>query len=72
VVLALVFAKSGILRDQLRPQLGAGGAGQLIRQNPECLSTHLNGDSWVGLEVVVPVWVGDPPLEATITKRPPL
>src|SRR4029077_5833691 len=54
----LVFAKSGILRDQLRPQLGAGGGGQLVRPARETLRTHLTGEPWVGLEVVVPVRVG--------------
>ena len=47
----LVFTKSGILGDQLRPQLGAGGAGQLVRQDRERLGTHLNGDLWLALRL---------------------
>src|SRR5215472_15894392 len=56
--LGLVFAKGGILRDQFWPQRGAGGAGEFVGQVGERLGTHLHGDRRVGLEVVVPVWVG--------------
>jgi MFS family permease len=56
--LGLEFAERRSLRDQLRPQFGAGGMTQLLRQNRERLATHLDGDPGVGLEVVVPVWVG--------------
>jgi hypothetical protein len=52
------FAELGSLRDQLRPQLGAGGVVQLLRQDRERLGTHLDFDPGVGLEVVVPVRVG--------------
>jgi hypothetical protein len=34
-----MFAKGGMLRDQLRPQLDAGDAGQFVRQDRERLST---------------------------------
>src|SRR5712691_874505 len=54
----LVFADGRGLRDQLRPQPGAGGAVQLLRQYRERLGAHLDGDPGAGLEVVVPVWVG--------------
>src|SRR5579863_2710969 len=54
----LEFADGRVLRDQLRPQPGAGGAVQLLRQYRERLGTHLDCDPGVGLEVVVPVWVG--------------
>src|ERR1700733_480195 len=54
----LVFADRGILRDQLRPQLGPAGAVQFLRQYRERLGTHLACDPGVGLEVVVPVRVG--------------
>jgi hypothetical protein len=53
-----VFADGRRLRDQLRPQPGAGGVVQLLRQYRERLGTHLDVDPGVGLEVVVPVWVG--------------
>src|SRR5205807_163800 len=56
--LGLEFAEGRSLRDQLRPQFGAGGTAQLLRQYRERLGTHLDGDPGVGLEVVVPVWVG--------------
>ena len=56
--LALVFADGRGLRDQLRPQFGAGGVVQLLRQYRERLGTDLDGDPRVGPEVVVPVWVG--------------
>ena len=54
----LVFADGRVLRDQLRPQPGAGGAVQFLGQYRERLGPDLDFDPGVGLEVVVPVWVG--------------
>src|SRR6266550_5109114 len=54
----LVFADGRRLRDQLGPQLGAGAAVQLLRHYRERIGTHLDCDTGVGLEVVVPVRVG--------------
>src|SRR5215472_15956102 len=56
--LGLEFADGRGLRDQRGPQRGAGGVGQLLRQDRERLGTHLDRDPGVGLEVVVPAWVG--------------
>src|SRR5262249_34533745 len=52
--LGLVFADGGRLRDQFRPQLGAGGVVELLHQCRERLGAHLDCDLGVGFEVVVP------------------
>src|ERR1017187_6484182 len=54
----LGFAELRILPGQLRPQLGAGGGVELLRQYRPCLGPPLDFDPRLGLEVVVPVWVG--------------
>jgi hypothetical protein len=54
----VVLAEGGLPRDQLRPQLGAGGVVQLLRQHRERLATYLDDGLGVGLEVVVPGRVG--------------
>src|SRR5260370_4545986 len=56
--LGLVFADGRRLRDQLRPQLGPGGVVEFFRQYRERLGTHLDGDSGIGLEIVIPVRMG--------------
>jgi hypothetical protein len=67
----LVFADGRRLRDQLRPQPGAGGVVQLLRQYRERLGTHLDVDPGVALRLSYQSgWVGDPPLAATIAQRP--
>src|SRR2546421_5829611 len=43
--LGLVSADVRVLRDQSRPQLGAGGVVQLLRQDRGRLGTHLDFDS---------------------------
>src|SRR5262249_49652007 len=55
----LEFADLRSLRDKLRPQLGTGAGLQCLRQYRERLRTHLDVDRGVGLEVVVPVGVGE-------------
>jgi hypothetical protein len=56
--LGLEFGEGRRRRDQLRPQLGAGGAIQLFRQCRERFGADLDFDPGVGLEVVLPAWVG--------------
>jgi hypothetical protein len=69
--LGLVFAEGRRLRDQLGPQLGAGAAVEFLCHYRERMGTDLGCETRVDFEVVVQSgWVGDPPLAATLAKRP--